>query len=61
MGSQSGGLVYIRTQTIRCQACDREMLHGMLVRWEGGKTRRGQIEESQREKGAYLRAREQQL
>lgn len=61
MGSQSGGLICIRTQTIRPKACDREMLHGKLVRWEGGKIRRGQIEESHREKGAYLRAREQRL
>lgn len=37
------------------------MFHGKLVRWEGGKIRREQIEESQRKKGAYLRAREQRL
>lgn len=61
MGTQSGGFICIRTQTIRCQACDRETLYENLVKWEGEKIRRGQIEESQSEKGAYLRAREQRL
>lgn len=31
MGSRSGGLICIRTQTITCQAFDREMLHGSLL------------------------------
>lgn len=52
--TQNGGLIWIRTQTIRFKNCDRETLHGKLVKWEGGRIRREQMKGWHRKRGAYL-------